>query len=166
MTISRWVLLESLLAASIGWQPASGAPINMPEGSTVWMKLESNRCPGADGNDCAGSNQAGPNPPNGIPMSTFSDANGNVTGYAEILPGTVRTFMVSRSTAFMDASFQDTYTVGGAAGGPFDISGQLHVTGFVRSEGAGSFHFINFATVEAKIGSFNPGGEGFLEESA
>src|ERR1700741_2688531 len=91
MTISHSVILGSLIAAAISWQSASGAGIGMPAGSKVWMKFEGNACPVANGNDCAGSNQAGPNPPNGIPMSTFSASNGSITGYAEILPDRIRT---------------------------------------------------------------------------
>jgi hypothetical protein len=160
MTISRWVVLGSLMAASIAWQPASGAPIGMPAGSTVWMKFSSGACPDDDGDDCAGSNQAGPNPPNGIPLSTFTDGAISATGYAEILPGTVRTFISGRG-ADVVASFQDTYTVGGAAAGPFDITVQFHVTGSMRPTSTQSL--IN-GSVQAKIGTFQTFTDAALNE--
>ena len=87
------------------------------------MKFEGSACPVNDSEDCAGSNQAGPNPPNGIPMGTFSDSNASTTIYAEILPDRIRTFARGNAMAgmhlggsgFMHASFEDTYTVGGIA---------------------------------------------------
>jgi hypothetical protein len=165
MTISHSVILGSLIAAAISWQSASGAGIGMPAGSKVWMKFEGSACPDADSQDCAGSNQAGPNPPNGIPMGTFSDSNASTTIYAEILPDRIRTFARGNAIAgmhlggsgFMHASFEDTYTVGGTAAGPFDISVSLHATGFGRSAGTGSTaisHQMNIVNGEAEIGVF------------
>lgn len=165
MTISHWALLGSLIAGSICWRSASAAPIGMPAGSKVWMKFEGSACPDADGDDCAGSNQAGPNPPNGIPMSTFSGSTGLITGYAEILPDRIRTLNRGEAVAgvhgggsgFMHASFEDMYTVGGTAAGPFDISVALHVTGFGRSAGTGTCgicHQMVGVNGEAKIGTF------------
>lgn len=145
--------------------PSWGGPIFMPAGSTVWMKMSSNGCvtppitrPG-DG-DCIGSNEAGPNPPNGIPMSTFTNS-GSITGFAEVLPDRVRTFMRSRN-GFMNASFEDQYTVGGTASGPFDITVELHVTGKARSipfaSGANA-QALAIWTVEIEIGNFSPIGD-------
>jgi hypothetical protein len=165
MIISRWAVLSSLIAVSISWQSTPAAPIGMPAGSKVWMKFEGGACPDADGDDCAGSNRAGPNPPNGIPMSTFSGSTGLITGYAEILPDRIRTLNRGDAVAgvhgggsgFMHASFEDTYTVGGTAAGPFDISVALHVTGFARSAGTGTSsisHQMVGVNGEAKIGTF------------
>src|SRR6187402_2346617 len=113
MAISRWLALGSLFAACIGWQSVSAAPINMPVGSTVWMKFDATACPDADFDDCAGSNLAGVAPPNGIPTHFVTDGTNSATGYAEILPDRIRTYIVSNAGAVMNASFQDTYTVGG-----------------------------------------------------
>ena len=57
----------------------------------------------------------------------------------------------------MHASFEDTYTVGGTAAGPFDISVALHATGFGRSAGFGTSpigHQMNGVNGEAEIGVF------------
>jgi hypothetical protein len=126
----------------------------MPPGSTVWMQLSSSACPpDFVGGDCASSNQAGPAPPNGVPLTTYFN---RVTGFAEILPDRVRTYTHSQqASAFMYASFQDTYTVVGTATGPFDITVQLRVTGSVSSVQVGPFHqFVG--GVEAEIGTFFP----------
>lgn len=156
------VFLASLVAASIPWQPASGGPIFMPEGSTVWMKLEAS-------GGVAGSNQAGLAPPNGIPQTTINsplDPLGRTTGYAEILPTSIRTFVDGfHAGGAMFASFEDTYTVGGAAAGPFDITFQLHVTGSMSGLSLFGETALLGGIVDAKIGTFNPGGEGFLEGS-
>ncbi|MEX2309231.1 MAG: hypothetical protein WD738_16645 [Pirellulales bacterium] len=162
MKRSSSIVLGVLLAAAAALQPSYAAPIFMPAGSTVWMKMESNSCPFADGNDCAGSNQAGINPPNGIPLSTFGGLPTSfpVTGYAEILPDRVRTFLSGRSGSFMWASFQDTYTVGGTVSGSFPITVDLHVTGTARSVAIGSgLHQFSFAGTEVEIGTFSPVGD-------
>jgi hypothetical protein len=160
MTISRWVVLGSLLVTSIGWRLVAGAPIGMPPGSKVWMKFEADACPDADGDDCLGSNQAGPNPPNGIPLTTFSNGPIGATGFAEILPGAIRTFSRSGGSARIHASFEDTYTVVGTATGPFDIPIELHVTGVGRSICTGGpasiCHQLVGAAVGVEIGTFSP----------
>jgi hypothetical protein len=153
MTIRRAVVL-SLLAATVGWRSAAAVQILMPPGSTVWIELSSSSCPpDFVGGDCAGSNQAGPAPPNGIPLTTYFD---RVTGFAEILPDRVRTYIRNQNSAFMHASFQDTYTVVGTAPGPFDITIQLHVTGSMSSVPAGPFHQLFAGNVQAEIGTFSP----------
>jgi hypothetical protein len=87
-------------------------------------------------------------------MTTFFD---EVTGFAEILPDRVRTYIRSgEGSAFMYASFQDTYTVGGAAAGPFDITFELHVEGSMSPVFGGTFHTLFAAGVEAEIGTFSP----------
>lgn len=149
---SQFILLGSLLAASIACQSASAAPIGMPAGSTVWMEFATTA-------DYAGSNQAGLAPPNGIPLTTIPSpiaALGRGTVYAEILPTSIRTFVDAyQASAFLHASFQDTYTVSGAAAGPFDITVQLHVDGLMSGLTLfGQTHLIAF--VDAKIGTFNP----------
>jgi hypothetical protein len=132
----------------------------MPPGSKVWMKFEASACPDADGDDCLGSNQAGPNPPHGMPLTTFADANSSATGYAEVLPGSIRTYTRSNLTVFMHASFEDTYTVVGTAVGSFDIPVAFRMTGEARSVGVncpGSLcHAMVVANGEAEIGTFSP----------
>ena len=140
--------------------PASAAPVYMPTGSTVWMKFQATAVPGTDSDDVVGSNQAGVAPPNGIPLTTVSDGVSTGTGYAEILPYSVRTFLSSPTAARMWASFQDTYTVGGTASGPFDITFQLSVSGIMRSQPAGPFHQLAGASINAEIGTFNPNSDG------
>ena len=174
MSVSRWVVLASLLIASVAWQTASGAPVFIPPGSTVWMKMQSHACSATslDVADCAGSNQPGGAPPNGIPTTTFVDGLEFATGFAEILPNRVRIFTRSNVSAFMFASFQDTYTVGGTATGPFSITVDLHVTGAARSVPSGPpfQNILNAAFIEVEIGTFNPdpgdvaGGHPFIEQ--
>jgi hypothetical protein len=150
-------VLALIAAPFSGIVGAEAAPIFMPTGSTVWMKWEAGACPDADGDDCVGSNTAGPNPANGIPSTTITDALGRVaTGSAEILPDRVRTFINSNSAAFMFASFEDTYTVHGSAPGPFDITVNLNVTGSMSTVPAGPFHQLVAGHVEAIIGTFDP----------
>src|SRR5688572_2999838 len=111
MGIFRGIVAGFLLVCAVG-HSASAGPIIMPAGSTVWMKFEASVAPDADGDDAAGSNRAGPTPLNGIPLTTVTNNNpGFATGYAEIMPDRVRTFLASDYGAFMYASFQDTYTV-------------------------------------------------------
>jgi hypothetical protein len=154
-TTVTMVLASVALLATVGSPaPSFGDPIFMPAGSNVWMKWESNACPFADGNDCAGSNQPGLNPPNGIPLTTIVNAGSFTTGFAEILPDRVRTFIAGNSATFMSASFNDTYTVQGTAVGPFDITVDLHVTGVGRQSTPG---FV--VGVVAEIGTFSPVGD-------
>lgn len=154
---STFVLgVVAAIAVSVsGPTPSLGEPIFMPLGSTVWMKFEANACPDADGDDCAGSNQLGLAPPNGIPLTTIGPNAQSLiaTGYAEILPDRVRTLISGNSAAFMWASFVDTYTVHGTAGGPFDITVNLHVTGTASN---GSAFGLISAFAQAEIGTFNP----------
>jgi hypothetical protein len=144
-----------VLVAALGWQSASAAPILMPAGSTVWMKFDASVAPDADLDDAAGSNLPGIAPPNGIPTTFVTDGTNSATGYAEILPNRIRTYIVSQLGAVMNASFQDTYTVGGSAAGAFDITVQLHVTGSMSTVPAGPFHQLLAGNVQAKIGTFN-----------
>ena len=55
----------------------------------------------------------------------------------------------------MNASFLDTYTVGGTATGPFAITFQRHVTGVMNTVPAGPFQQVIAGNVQAKIGTFN-----------
>lgn len=145
-----------------GLADAEAATIVMPSGSTVWMKMNSTACwdgvtAGAD--DCAASNQIGPNPPNGIPTSTFSNGTISATTSAEVLPDQVRTFLSGRS-AFLYVSLEDTYTVHGVPLDPFNITVQVNMTGMMRSIdlGTGSqiSHQMVGANVTAEIGTFSP----------
>jgi hypothetical protein len=56
----------------------------------------------------------------------------------------------------MHASFQDTYTVGGTATGPFNITFSLRITGTARSVPSGPFQVISGAGLSAEIGTFFP----------
>jgi hypothetical protein len=165
MAISRWIVLGSLLATSICWQSASGAPIDMPAGSKVWMKFDAAVCPDGDLDDCIASNQAGPNPPNGIPLSTFGSGGslGTATGFAEILPDRIRIYSRGEFSNFLHASFEDSYTVVGSAAGPFDIPVEFHVSGMAHSIPAGPFHQL-IAFGEAEIGVFNTSTDGAFNE--
>jgi hypothetical protein len=160
----------ALMAAPLSGIASAEAEILMPAGSTVWMKFESNVCPFANGNDCLGSNQSGPNPPNGIPLTTFGSSPGaTITGSAEILPDRFRTFMSGSGSGFMHASFEDTYTVHGVAPGIFDIPVELHMTGTARTVNTGappglSPHRLWVANVDAEIGTFNPSSAPLFQE--
>ena len=156
MRLSRDAVFGCALLIVAGIGSASAAPINMPAGSTVWMKWDAGVAPDADFDDAAGSNLPGIAPPNGIPTTTITDGTRSATGYAEILPDRVRTYIVSIGSCVMNASFQDTYTVGGSAAGPFDITFQLRVTGSMHTFQSGSFHQLISGSVTAKIGTFNP----------
>ena len=155
MGTSRFAVLGCLFVVSVGLQSASAAEILMPAGSTVWMKWDATVAPDADFDDAAGSNLPGIAPPNGIPTTTITDGTTSATGYAEILPNRIRTYIVSQLGAAMNASFKDTYTVGGTAAGPFAITFQLHVTGVMKTFQVGSFHQLLAGNVQARIGTFN-----------
>jgi hypothetical protein len=167
MSSSRCVALGCLMGVAIGWQSASGAPIDMPAGSKVWMKFDAAVCPDGDLDDCIASNQAGPNPPNGIPLSTFGSGGslGTATGFAEILPGAIRIYSRGEFSNFLHASYEDTYTVVGSAAGPFDIDVEFHASGVASSVVAGPFHQL-IAFGEAKIGVFNPSTDGAFSEGS
>src|SRR5215203_4382650 len=155
MDTSRFIVFEFILVASVGLQSASAEEILMPAGSTVWMKFDAAACPDADFDDCAGSNLAGVAPPNGIPNHFVTDGVSTATGYAEILPDRVRTYIISNTSAVMNASFQDTYTVRGTATEPFDVTFLFRVTGLMKTVPAGPFHQLLAGNVQAKIGIFN-----------
>jgi hypothetical protein len=137
---------------------AHAAPIAMPAGSTVWMHFEASACPDADGDDCVGSNLPGVAPPNGIPLTTITNTIGqHATGYAEVLPDRVRTLVRGNFTAFLRASFEDTYTVHGAAAGTFPITVTLSANGVARTLHTGTFlpHRLVAANVGVEIGTFD-----------
>jgi len=146
-------------ALALAAQGAHAAPIAMPAGSTVWMHFEASACPDADGDDCIGSNLPGIAPPNGIPLTTITNASSQfATGYAEVLPDRVRTLANGNFTAFMRASFQDTYTVHGAAAGSFPITVTLSANGVARTVNIGGTflpHRLTVANVGLEIGTFN-----------
>lgn len=153
MRTSRCIALASLLVASVTLRPASATYIAMPAGSTVWMKVDSNVPPG----DLAGSNQPGPNPPNGIPLSTFTAPNGAfATVSAEVLPDHVRTLLRANTGTFLYTSFQDTYTVGGTATGSFPITIHLHATGTARSVPTNIDNRLFGSNATVRIGTFSP----------
>lgn len=145
-----------LFTACVGWQSASAAPIYMPPGSTVWMKAIAGIAPDADIDAFAGSNLPGDAPPNGIPFTTITGSGTYATGFAEILPTRIRMYGSSGLSIHMFASFQDTYTVGGTAAGPFDITIQFRATGTMSTVQTGSFHQLIAGNVQAEIGTFSP----------
>jgi hypothetical protein len=110
-------------------------------------------------------------------MSTFPTSNASITGYAEILPDRIRTLnrgnpipgVSGGGSGFMHASFEDTYTVGGTAAGPFDISVALHVTGVAKSNGVNCpsaiCHQLVVASAQAEIGVFQTFTDGALGEN-
>jgi hypothetical protein len=159
MKRSSSFVLGAALVLLTAWQSAVAAPIFMPPGSTVWMKLTSNACDDADLDNCAGSNQPGPAPPNGIPLANFGNPLNPAAGFAEVLPDRVRSFIAGGSGTFIYASFEDTYTVEGTAVGEFPITVHLDVTGEGRSRLSGSNHILSGATVIVAIGTFNPASE-------
>jgi hypothetical protein len=128
----------------------------MPAGSTVWMKGDAGIAPDADLDDFVGSNLPGIAPPNGIPTTTITGTGTYATGFAEILPDRIRTFISSGLSVVMHASFVDTYTVGGTAAGPVQISFELRVTGTMRTVQTGAFHQLLAGNVQAEIGTWNP----------
>jgi hypothetical protein len=167
MAVSRWVVLGALAGVSLGSISTIATAIDMPAGSKVWMKFEASQCPDADGDDCMGSNQAGPNPPLGLPLTTFGSGSNTATGYGEILPGQIHIFSRGVNSNFLHASFEDSYTVVGNAEGPFDIPVEFHATGEARSVGAGcpsSICHQLFAFGEAEIGVFQTFTDGGFSE--
>jgi hypothetical protein len=156
MSVLRGITLALVIGVLIGGKSAVGAPIGMPAGSKVWMKFDAAVCPDGDLDDCIASNQAGPNPPNGIPLSTFGsgDSLGTATGFAEILPGAIRIYSRGEFSNFLHASYEDTYTLVGSAAGPFDIPVEFHASGVASSVVAGPFHQL-IAFGEAEIGVFD-----------
>jgi hypothetical protein len=167
MSISyRVFLLASFLAVAVSGA-ARATPVGMPAGSRVWMELDSNACDLDGDSDCLGSNQPGPNPPNGIPLTTFSESNGAwATGFAEVQPDQVRTLVGSYSGAGLYVSMLDTYTVHGAAAGPFSITSHLEAEGtassipFTRTNN----HGLVGANVGLEIGTFNPSSDPAFHE--
>jgi hypothetical protein len=163
----RWVTLVLVIGVQSGGKSAVGAPIDMPAGSKVWTKFEASVCPDADGDDCIASNQAGSNPPNGIPLSTFGSGNNTAAGYAEVLPSGIRLYSRGELSNFLHASFEDTYTVVGSAAGPFDIAVEFHATGEARSVGVGCPSSICHQLIafgEAEIGIFQTFTDGAFSE--
>jgi len=165
MSVLRGVTLALVIGVLIGGKSAVGAPIGMPAGSKVWMKFDAAVCPDGDLDDCIASNQAGPNPPNGIPATTFDSGGslGTATGFAEILPGAIRIYSRGEFSNFLHASYEDTYTVVGSAAGPFDIAVEFHVSGVASSVVAGPFHQL-IAFGEAEIGVFQTSTDGAFSE--
>jgi hypothetical protein len=150
------LLLASFLAIVVSGA-ARATPVGMPAGSTVWMEWDSNACDSDGDSDCIGSNQPGPNPPNGIPLTTFSESNGTWgTGFAEVQPDQVRSFISGYGGGFIWISMLDTYTVHGTAVGPFDITAHLSVSGTASSVLLRGTHGLSAANVDLEIGTFNP----------
>jgi hypothetical protein len=128
------------------------------------MHYEASVCPDADGDDCIGNDLPGLAPPNGIPLTTFTDGTASATVYAEILPSQVRTFNRARLTALLKASFQDSYTVNGSAGGPFSIAVTLSASGVARSVPTTIDNRLVAANVEVEIVTWNPADTAIQEQ--
>ena len=156
MGTSRFAILGFLLIASVGLRSASAAPIYMPVGSTVWMKTSAGIAPDADIDAFTGSNLPGVAPPNGVPITTITGSGTYATAYAQILPTSISMYSSSGLSIHHFASFQDTYTVGGTAAGPFDITIQFRAAGSMSTVQTGSFHQLLAGNVQAEIGTFSP----------
>jgi hypothetical protein len=148
--------IVSLVIAAAG--QARAVPIGMPAGSRVWMELDSNACDEDGDSDCTGSSLLGSNPPNGIPLSTFSESNGaTATAYAEAFPDQVRTLVGGYSGAGLYVSLLDTYTAHGPAVGSFSITVHLEAEGtasgfyLARTNNYG----LSGAVVTVEIGTFD-----------
>lgn len=151
-----------LALAGAGCGTALAAP--MPLDSHAWMVFTGNSC-GPSG-VCATSNTPGPNPPNGIPTSTFIGSGGPIqTGSAEILPDRMRSFNSGYGGSHMYVSMFDTYTVHGAATGPFDITVHLSVDGFARAIYLFGTYGLQSGAVEIEIGTWDPTTEDLDERS-
>lgn len=144
--LPAWLL--AIAAGGTAWAA------EMPAGSRAWMVFSGNSC-GAT-STCATSNTPGPNPPNGIPTTTFIDTDGTFqTGSAEILPDRMRSVHGGYGGEFMYLFINDTYTVHGVATGPFEITVHLVVEGVARSVLMRTTHGLVSPTVEVEIGTFN-----------
>lgn len=127
----------------------------MPAGSRAWMVFTGNSCGSSE--LCTTSNTPGPNPPNGIPTSTFIGGGGPFeTGSAEILPDRMRSFNSGYGGSHMYVSMFDTYTVHGFAGGPFDITVHLAVNGVARALGLFGTYGLQSGAVALEIGTWDP----------
>ena len=155
----RWFTISMLLGIITVTETAWAVPVTMPAGSTVWMEFDSNACGTAPGEgECLGSNQPGPNPPNGIPYSTFG--SGSVaSGMAEVLPDRVRSYLSGNTGSFMYISMLDAYTVHGNASGPFDITVRLGASGVAQSIWQGApvnEYWLYNPYLNVEIGTFDP----------
>ena len=144
-----------LALAAAGAAPAGAAV--MPAGSRAWMVFTGNGCGSSDMSVCATSNTLGPNPPNGIPTSTFIGGGGLIqTGSAEILPDRMRSFNSGYGGSHMYTSMFDTYTVHGVAGDPFGITVHLAVDGVARAIPVAGTYGLSSGAVALEIGTWDP----------
>jgi hypothetical protein len=149
--------LVALLAVAAFSTAASGVTLTMPAGSTVWMHAGGSACADAGDSDCVVSNVLGPNPPNGIPASSFNHPTyGYASFYAEILPARVRSRSTGNNSVGLQSSFVDTYTVHGSAVGTFPVTVTFAGTGTASSVQVGTGHRLVGANVTLEIGTWNP----------
>jgi hypothetical protein len=144
--------------ASLLLTPQSGPAgmIFMPEGSNVWMEFESGAAIGP-GSNVVGSNQPGPAPPNGIPLTTAINGAAIASGFAEITATSVRTYANAvTATAFIYATMNDTYTVAGAGSGPIAITFEVNYHGLLTSKMLRADRHIVSGAGRVIIGTFNP----------
>ena len=131
----------------------------MPAGSRAWMVYRYQNPDGTATN--VTSNTPGPNPPNGIPTTTFVNSNGtHGTGWAEMFPDRMRSFLSGYGPGFMYMSMFDTYTVHGVAAGPFDITVRLDVDAVGRSVLSKTANGVSVwglmgPSITLEIGTFN-----------
>lgn len=156
----RWLTISMLLGIITVTETAWAVPVTMPAGSTVWMKFSGNACDSDGDADCLGSNQLGPNPPNGIPLTTFSESNGtHATGFAEVYPNQARSYLSANTGAFMYISMLDAYTVHGTAAGSFDITVHLVASGAAQAiyqPAPANEYWLYNPSVNVEIGTFDP----------
>ena len=153
---SRWMRSCVAFFAVAGVSTtASGVTLTMPAGSTVWMHAGGTPCADAGDSDCIASTELGPNPPNGIPTSSYTSQLGSATFYAEILPARVRSLATGNPSAGVNSSFVDTYTVHGSAVGTFPVTVTFAGTGTASSVQVGTGHRLVGANVTLEIGTWN-----------
>jgi hypothetical protein len=110
---------------------------------------------------CGVSNLVGPNPPNGIPPTSFATPQGTFgTASAEILPDQMRSFLSGYGPGALYQSMWDTYTVQGSATDPFAITVQMDVSAMMRSVMNTTASGVNVWGLSApaitlEIGTFN-----------
>lgn len=121
----------------------------MPAGSHAWMVWTANNSvPGT-------SNSVGPNPPNGIPLTSFSNSNGtHGAASAEILPDRMRSFLSGYSPGFVYQSMWDIYTVHGSAAEPIAITVHLDVNAMGRAVKVNSSWGQVGTAITLEIGTF------------
>ena len=119
-----------VLAAGVLAVPTPLFAATIPPDSTAFIAVyeidsSSSACPGL----CTIVSSTGT--PLNLASTTFSGADGTISGSGSTSAGTLRTYIESTGSigGETDLGVQDTYTVHGSATGPFAVTTTLHVTG-------------------------------------